>query len=121
MSAALAIARAFEAAWQGKDFEKARSYLAGDVVMNHPFGRETNAEAVIGQYTGISPVVTGPAKGLAGFGDDTTALIMYELPTSVFGTAVTAMRYVVRDGKITELTLVYDATAAKTQMQPQSS
>ena len=25
---------------------------------------------MIGQYTGIAPVVTGPAKYLAGFGDD---------------------------------------------------
>jgi hypothetical protein len=119
MSGALDIARAFESAWQGGDFEKARGYLADDLVYDDPFGRETKPEDVMGKYMGISQVVSGPAKEVAALGDDTTAVIFSELPTSVFGKAVNANRYVVRDGKIAELTIVYDATAAKTQMQQQ--
>lgn len=121
MSAALDIARAFEAAWQGKDFEKARSYLADDLVLDSPFGRETNPAEVIRQYAGFMEVVTGPAREIAGFGDDENALIMSETPTSVFGTQVAAAHYTVRDGMITSQTLVYDATAAKAQMQAQPS
>jgi len=117
MSAALDTARAFEAAWQAKQFDKARSYLADDVVFDSPFGRETSADAVMGQYAGISQVVSGPADEIAAFGDDETALIMYALPTSLFGTQVNAMRYTVRKGKITAQTLIYDATAAKAQLQ----
>src|SRR5260221_4401266 len=115
MSAALDIARAFEAAWQGGDFEKARGCLVDDLAFDSPYGRETKAQAVIGQYAGVSQVVTGPAHEIAAFGDDTTALIMYVLPTSAFGPQVSATHYVVRDGKITSATLVYDATAAKSQ------
>lgn len=115
MSAALDTARAFEAAWQRKDFEKARSYLADDVVFDSPFGRETTAEAAIGQFAGFMQVVTGPAREIAAFGDDETALVMSEIPTSAFGRVVSAGHYVVREGRITSETLVYDATAAKAQ------
>jgi len=120
MSAALDIARAFEAAWQAKKFDQARGHLADQVVYETPFGRETNPDGVIGQYMGISQVVTGPAKEMAAFGDDDVALIMYELPTSVFGAQVSASRYVVRGGKITALTLVYDATEAKAKLGAQA-
>jgi ketosteroid isomerase-like protein len=117
MSTALEIARAFETAWQSGDFDRARAYVADDLVYDSPFGRETSAEAVIGQYAGIMQVVTGPAHEMAAFGDDRSALIMSVLPTSVFGPSVSATHYVVRDGKITSATLVYDATAAKSQQR----
>ncbi len=113
MSAALDIGRAFEAAWQGGDFEKARSYLADDLVFDSPFGRETTVEPVIGQYAGFAQAVTGAAREIAAFGDDETALVMSEIPTSLFGRVVSAAHYVVRDGRITSETLVYDATAAR--------
>jgi hypothetical protein len=118
MSSALDTARAFESAWQGKDFEKARTYLADDVVIESPFGRDTSAEAVVGQYVGFSQVVTGPGREIAGFGDDESAVIMTEIP-SVFGLSVNATYFVVRDGKITAETLVYDATEAKRQLESQ--
>jgi ketosteroid isomerase-like protein len=119
MSAALETARAFEAAWQAGDFATARTYLADDLVYDDPFGRFTGPEVVIGKYMGIAQVVAGPARETAAFGDDTTAVIFAELPTTVFGTSVNANRYVVRDGKIAEHTLVYDATGAKAQQPPQ--
>lgn len=117
MSAALETVRSFEAAWQAGDFEKARGYLADDVVFDSPFGRETTAEAVIGQYAGFSQVLTGSTRELAAFGDGEGALLMYELPTSVFGTQVCASRYVVREGRIAAETLVYDATQAKAMIE----
>ena len=73
---------------------------------------------MIGQYIGFTQVVTGAARVVAAFGDDESALIMTEIP-SVFGPQVSAARYVVRDGKITAETLVYDATAAKSQLSQQ--
>ena len=114
MSAAVETARAFEAAWQGKELEKARGHLA-DVVFDSPFGHETTAEAAMGQYAGFVQAVSGPAREIAAFGDDLSALIMSEIPTATFGTVVSAAHYMVRDGKITSETIVYDATAAKTQ------
>jgi hypothetical protein len=120
MSRALEVARSFEAAWQGRDFETARGYLAEGVVFESPFGRETSAEAMIGQFTGFAQTVTGPAREISAFGDDENALIMYVIPSSVFGDVVSAAHYVVRDGRITFETQVYDATTAKT-MQLSSS
>jgi len=113
MSAALETARAFEAAWQGKDLERARSYLADDVAFESPFGRETTAEATIGQYAGFAQSVNGPAREVAAFGDDSNALIMSEVASSVFGRVVSAACYTVRHGKITSEVLVYDASAAR--------
>lgn len=83
MSAALDTARAFNAAWQGSDFEKARGYLADDLVFDSPFGRETNAEAVVGQYSGFMQVVTGPAREIAAFGDDEDALLLVSIPSAL--------------------------------------
>jgi hypothetical protein len=118
MSTAVEIARAFEAAWQGSDFETARGYLADDLVFDSPFGQETNPDAVVGQYTGFMQVVTGPAREIAAFGDGVNALLMSRIP-SFFGEQVNAAHYVVREGKISLMTLVYDATAAKTQVAAQ--
>ncbi len=118
MSAALDIARAFEAAWQGKDFEKARSYLAEDVVLDGPFGRETNAARVIEQYAGFTQVVTGPAREIAAFGDGEHALIMSDVPTVFAPHQVSAVHYTVRGGKITSETMAYDATAIRAQAPP---
>ncbi len=115
MSAALDIARAFEAAWQGKDFERARSYLAEDVVIDSPFGRETSADAVMRQYAGFMQAVTGPAREIAAFGDGESALIMSDIHTVFAPHQVSAVHYTVRDGKITSETLVYDATAIRAQ------
>jgi ketosteroid isomerase-like protein len=115
MSAPIDIARAFEAAWQAKDLERARSYLADRVLFDSPFGHVDTAEAVMEQYTGFAQAVTGTAREIAAFGDGESALIMSEVPTSLFGNVVSAAHYVVRDGKITSETIVYDATAAKTQ------
>src|SRR5207245_1419511 len=107
-SAAVETARAFEAAWQGKEFEKAGGYLA-DVVFDSPFGHETTAEAAMGQYAGFVQAVSGPAREIAAFGDDLSALIMSEIPTAMFGTVVSAAHYMARDGKIPSETNVYDA------------
>ena len=56
--------------WQSRDFEKARSYLANDLVCDSPFGREATAEAMVGRFGRFSQVVSGPARELAGFGND---------------------------------------------------
>jgi limonene-1,2-epoxide hydrolase len=117
MSAALEVARAFEAAWQAKDLDKARTYLADDVVFDSPFGHETTAEGAISQYAGFAQTVTAPAHEIAAFGDDTNALLMSEVPTSVFGQVVSAAHYTVREGKITSDRIVYDASAARA-LQP---
>jgi hypothetical protein len=113
VSEAIDVARAFQAAWLAGDFEKARGYLADDIVLDSPFGRETSPEAIIGQYAGFSQAVSGPAREIAAFGEGERAMILSEIPTSTFGTQVSAALYVVRAGKIAAETLVYDATAIK--------
>jgi hypothetical protein len=114
-SEALDTARAFEAAWRGHDFEKARRYLADDLVFDSPFGREPTPEGVIRQYAGFAQMVSGPAREMAAFGDGENAVIMSEIPTGALGAVVSAAHYVVRDGRIVAETLVYDATAVRAQ------
>jgi hypothetical protein len=110
---AINVARAFQAAWLAGDLDKARGYLSDDIVFDSPFGRETSPEAIIGQYAGFSQAVSGPAREIAAFSDGERAMILSEIPTSAFGTQVSAALYVVRAGKIAAETLVYDATAIK--------
>jgi hypothetical protein len=112
---ALDTARAFEAAWQAREFEKARGFLADDLVFDSPFGCEPTPEGVIRQYAGFAQMVTGPAREIAAFGDDENALIMSEAPTSALGAVVSVAHYVVRGGRIVAETLVYDATAVRSQ------
>jgi ketosteroid isomerase-like protein len=118
MSTALEIARAFEAAWQRRDMDAARAYLADDVMFDSPFGRESGgADGVISQYAGFVLAVTGPVRELAAFGDEQTALIMRETPTSMSGPMTSTTHYAVSGGRIVAATLVYDATPVKVAAQ----
>ncbi|MDR0358061.1 MAG: nuclear transport factor 2 family protein [bacterium] len=119
MASPIDVARAFEAAWQAKDLDRARGYLADRLSFDSPFGHADTAEAAMQQYTGFAQAVTGPAREIAAFGDEASALIMSEIPTSLFGNVVSAAHYLVQDGRITSETIVYDATTAKTG-QPQT-
>ena len=113
MSTALETARAFEAAWQSNDLDRARGYLADDMVFTSPFGADAGVEAAMQQYAGFAQSVSGPAREIAAFGDDSSALIMSEIASNLFGKVVSAAHYTVRGGKITSELLVYDASAAR--------
>ncbi|TCK20977.1 nuclear transport factor 2 family protein [Pseudonocardia endophytica] len=107
MSDALAISRAYYEAWAAKDFDRAMTYLAPDVVGLTPSGRLDGAEAFRGFMEPFTRIVT--ATGLvAAFGDDRTSVLLYDTATVPVPDAPGAECHTVVDGRITEIRIVFD-------------
>ncbi|MBB5856816.1 nuclear transport factor 2 family protein [Amycolatopsis umgeniensis] len=106
-SPALDIALAYHHAWTGKDFEKAMTHVADDIVCHAPAGKLSGAEAFRGFMGPFTEILTG-SNLLSAFGDETTALLMYDTATLPVPSAPGAELVTVRDGKIVELRIVFD-------------
>ena len=109
-STTAAIARAFTEAWTSGDFEGAARYAGEGVVFDGPLGHTDGKAAYIGGLMGLSKFVgLSGVSILAAFGDDTQALIMYELITERFGNLLCAKLLTFGDGKIERDRLTFDS------------
>lgn len=108
-SPALSIALAYYHAWTGKDMDRAMTYVAGDVVCEAPTGRIEGAEGLRQFMTPFARMLTG-SDILAAFGDDQTAVLMYNPHSTLVQDAPSAERFTVRDGRIVHSLLVFDRT-----------
>ena len=108
-STALSVAMTYYHAWTSKDLDRAMTYVADDIVCDAPSGRVEGAEAFRQFLAPFAQMVTG-ADLLAAFGDDQTAVVMYNPHTAVVQDAPSAERFTVRDGKIVHDLLVFDRT-----------
>jgi ketosteroid isomerase-like protein len=106
-SPALDTALAYYHAWTGHDLDKAMSYIADDIVCDAPAGRLKGAEAYRGFMGPFVQILTG-SKMIAAFGDDDTALIMYDTETLPVASAPAAECVTVTDGKITYNRFIFD-------------
>ncbi|WP_410654631.1 nuclear transport factor 2 family protein [Amycolatopsis sp. lyj-112] len=106
-SPALDVALAYHRAWTGGDFEKAMTYVADDIVCETPSGRLEGAEAFRGFMGPFAQILTG-SNLLSAFGDETTALLMYDTTTIPVASAPGAELVTVREGLITRLRIVFD-------------
>ena len=105
--AALQIALAYYQAWTSHDFEQAMTYIAEDIVCQAPAGQLAGAEAFRGFMGPFVQMVTGSAL-IAAFGDDRTALLMYDTRTVPVQEAPGAEFITVADGKISQLRIIFD-------------
>jgi ketosteroid isomerase-like protein len=106
-SPALRTALAYYHAWTGHDLDTAMSYIADDIVCDAPAGRLEGA----GAYRGFMGPFVQMLKGatlLAAFGDDTTAVIMYDTQTVPVASAPGAECVTVADGRITHSRFIFD-------------
>ncbi|WP_406101117.1 nuclear transport factor 2 family protein [Streptomyces sp. NBC_01003] len=108
-SPALQTALAYHRAWTGGDFEQAMTYIAEDIVCQAPAGRLEGAEAFRGFMGPFVQILTG-SDLIASFGDETTALLMYDTSTKPVSSAPAAECLTVRDGTITHLRIIFDRT-----------
>jgi len=92
MSSALAVALAYHEAWS-RDFERAMTHVADDIVCDAPAGRIEGAEG---------------AELIAAFGDEETALVMYDTDTVPVKGAPGAECVAVKDGRIVRSRFVFD-------------
>jgi ketosteroid isomerase-like protein len=106
-SPALRTALAYYQAWTNHDLDKAMSYIAGDIVCDAPAGRLEGAGAYRAFLGPFVQILTS-AKMIAAFGDDQTALVMYDTQTVPVKSAPGAECVTVKDGKITYSRFVFD-------------
>lgn len=104
---ALQIALAYFRAWTSHDFEGAMRYIADDIVCQAPAGPLAGAEAFRAFMGPFAEIVTS-SRLIAAFGDDETALLMYDTDTLPVKVAPGAECHTVRDGKITHLRIIFD-------------
>lgn len=106
-TAALDIALAYYRAWTSHDFDRAMTYIAENIVCRAPAGRLDGAEAFRGFMGPFAQILTR-SELIAAFGDDTTAVLMYDADTAPVQDAPGAECLTVADGKITHLRIVFD-------------
>jgi len=106
-SPALDIALAYYQAWTSHDLDKAMTYIADDIVCDAPPGRLEGAAAYRG-FMGPFVQILIDSKLIAAYGDDRTALIMYDTQTVPVTSAPAAECVTVTGGKITYSRFVFD-------------
>jgi hypothetical protein len=100
-------ALAYFQAWTGGDFERAMTYVADDIVCQAPAGRLEGAEAFRAFMGPFSKLLTR-AEMVAAFGDETTAVLMYDTETLPVKDAPGAECHTVVDGRIVHLRIIFD-------------
>jgi ketosteroid isomerase-like protein len=107
MSTALDTTLAYFDAWTGGDFEAALRHVAPDVVCDAPPGTLTGIDAFRG-FMGPFAGALVSSQLLAAYGDDHTALIMYDAATTLVVRAPGAELHTVVDGMITAIKIIFD-------------
>jgi ketosteroid isomerase-like protein len=106
-SSALQIALAYYDAWTSKDFEQAMTYVSDVIVCDAPAGRIEGVDAYRAFMGRFVQILKG-TQLIAAFGDDETAIVMYDTETVPVKSAPGAECVTVRDGKITRSRFVFD-------------
>jgi ketosteroid isomerase-like protein len=105
--AARQVALAYYEAWTSGDLDRAMGYVDERIVCEAPAGRIEGAAAYrefIGPFVGMLK----RAELCAAFGDEETAVVMYDTETSLVASAPGAECLTVREGKITRSRFVFD-------------
>jgi hypothetical protein len=106
-SPALQTALAYHDAWTSKDLERAMTYIADDTACDAPAGRLEGA-AAYRDFMGPFVEILLEARLIAAFGDEETALVMYDTRTLPVDSAPGAEYVTVEGGKITYSRFIFD-------------
>ncbi|GAA2805995.1 nuclear transport factor 2 family protein [Nonomuraea dietziae] len=106
-SPALTTALAYHDAWTSKDLEKAMTYIADDIVCDAPAGRIEGVEAYRAFLAPFAQTLLS-TKMIAAFGDEETALVMYDTESIPVPSAPGAECVTVTNGKITYSRFLFD-------------
>lgn len=104
---ALEVALAYHRAWTDKDLDRAMSYISEDIVCEAPAGRIEGGEAYRA-FMGPFVQILVSSRLIASFGDEQTALVMYDTETIPVSRAPGAECVAVRDGKIVHSYFIFD-------------
>jgi len=106
-SPALQVALAYHQAWTSKDLDQAMNYISEDISCDAPAGRIEGAEAYRAFMAPFVQILAD-AHMIAAFGDEDTALVMYDTKTVPVKSAPGAECVTVKDGKITHSRFLFD-------------
>lgn len=106
-SPALQTSLAFHHAWMAGDVETALRHVAAEVVCDAPAGQLTGVAAFRQFIEPFSRILTGSTLHAA-FGDDTTAVLVYDTATRPVPHAPAAECHTVTGGVITHVRIVFD-------------
>jgi hypothetical protein len=106
-SPALRTALAYYQAWTSHDLDVAMSYIAAGIVCDAPSGRLEGADAYRA-FMGPFVQILKRADLIAAFGDDKTAVIVYDTETVPVPSAPAAECVTVTDGKISYSRFIFD-------------
>jgi hypothetical protein len=101
------VALAYHRAWTSHDMDAAMTYVADDVVCDAPPGRLTGAAALRAFMGPFANTLTS-SQLLAAYGDEGSAVVMYDTANTAVASAPAAELYHVRDGHITALRIIFD-------------
>jgi SnoaL-like domain len=104
---ALRVSLGYYQAWTEKDFDRAMTFVADDIVCDTPSGKVQGAEAFRGFMEPFTKIVTRDEL-IAAFGDDGTAVLIYDTDTVPVPHAPGAECHTVDNGKITHITIIFD-------------
>ena len=97
-------------AWTGKNLDAAMEYLADDVVCDAPAGRINGVQAYRDFLAPFAERFLIGTELIAAFGDDSTAVLVYDAETIPAKSAPAAECVTVRDGKIVYNRFIFDRT-----------
>lgn len=109
-SPALQIALAYHRAWTGKDLDLAMTYVADEIGCDAPAGRIDGIQAYRNFLAPFAERFLIKVEMIAAFGDDHTAVLMYDAETIPARSAPAAECVTVHDGKIVYNRFVFDRT-----------
>ncbi|QNK79947.1 nuclear transport factor 2 family protein [Nakamurella sp. PAMC28650] len=104
---ALGVALAYFQAWTEHDFDRSMTLISDDIICHTPVGRLDGSVAFRGFMEPFTRSVTR-VEMLAAFGDERTALLMYDADTVLVPHAPGAECLTVVDGMITQITIIFD-------------
>jgi SnoaL-like domain len=106
-STALATALAYFEAWTSKDLDRAMSYIADGFVCDAPAGR-IDGPAAYREFMAPFVQILLDAKLIAAFGDEETAVIVYDTATVPVPSAPATECVTVENRKITYSRFIFD-------------
>ena len=107
LSPALQVALAYYRSWTSRDIGAAMRYLADDIVCDAPAGRIQGAQAYR-QFLGPFAEMLISTELLAAFGDETTAVLVYDTRTPPVASGPGAECLTIRDRKIVYNRFIFD-------------
>ncbi len=104
---AVRTALAYHEAWTNGDMDRAMSFIADGIVCDAPAGRIDGAAAYRGFMAPFVQILRR-AELIAAFGDDRTAVVVYDTETVPVPSAPAAECVTVENGKITYSRFIFD-------------